>query len=233
MTSVEIGAGSVANVVSALESIGFEVDSQDGQKLYWPHDTDNNIYVYVYTNSSSTRVVLRNSSGTEITGPTYVQFLTASSWKMIYEIIGESVVFGFLLSSTGYNKVHFAIIAPKSQNDTWLYTGVNANSTGAMQAVYLGNTETGINFGEKIMLYAASANGIQIVKFYNGTRFVDNLYITTVCPGIGTATSAGNNNYIEATIDEKVYLIIKFIIGTGTTQINVINFAIEKTPSNS
>lgn len=229
MISIEIGAGSVANIVSTLESIGFQADSQDGQKLYWPYDTDNNIYVYVYTNNSNTRVVLRNSSGTDITGSTLVQYATASSWRIVYEIIGENVVFGFLLASTAYNKIQFAIIAPKSQNDTWLYTGINNTA----QAVYLGNTETSITFGEKPLLYTGSANGIQIVKFYNGARFVDNLYITTVCTGIGTSTTAGNNNYIEATIDEKVYLIIKFVSGTGANQTNAINFAIEKTTSNS
>jgi hypothetical protein len=135
----------------------------------------------------------------------------ASSWKIVYEIIGESIVFGFLLASTTYNKIQFAIIAPKSQNDTWLYTGIHSSVT-----VYLGNTETSISFGEKPMLYSGSANGIQIVKFYNGTRFVDNLYITTICTGMGTATTVGNNNYIEATIDEKIYLIIKIISGTET-----------------
>ena len=109
MTSVEIGAGSIANIVSILESIGFQADSQDGQKLYWPYDTDKNIYVYVSTSGSNTIVTLKNSSGTNITNAGQVQFAAVSSWKIVYEIIGESIVFGFLLASTTYNKIQFAI----------------------------------------------------------------------------------------------------------------------------
>jgi hypothetical protein len=51
MTNVEVGVGSIANVLSALESIGFTVDTTNSTAK-WGYDTNNKLYFKAETNSS-------------------------------------------------------------------------------------------------------------------------------------------------------------------------------------
>lgn len=201
MISTNIGTGSVANVIAALVSIGFEQDQTNTDRVYWTKDTNHKMYLRVYTNSSNTSVTCYNSSGTAC-GANLA--LSASvAWKMTYELIGNSVLVGFRLGSDAYNKVQFGIIAPVSTSDSWIYLPYYSGF-----GAYSGDTEQAWSLGAS-SLYNGSANGVQIVKAYDGARFVDNLYIATVLASLYPAGASGSNNYYEATIEGDKYLVFK------------------------
>lgn len=145
-------------------------------------------------------------------------------------------MFGFLPVSSQGNCIQYIISEPKEVGDTWLYCVGYTNSSTGKNTIGDGATENVIIY-PVTALYNESTNRVQLCRYYDGLRFCGNLYETPACASVQSVVSGNGtiaaNNYIEATIDEKVYLIIKFITGTGATQLNTINFAIEKTTSNS
>lgn len=221
MTNVSIGVGSVANVIAALVSIGFEQDQTNTDRVYWTKDTNHKMYLRVYTNSSNTAVACYNSSGT-VCG-TNIAASASGNWKMTYELVGDSVLVGFTLATTTYNKIQFGIVAPTTNQDSWIYLPYYSGF-----AMYSEDTETALVFGTS-SLYQGSANGIQLVKAYDGVRFTDNLYIATVLESLRTAGMTNDNNYYEATIGNDKYIVFKTSSqASGTSYYTAPAFAIKK-----
>jgi hypothetical protein len=200
MLNKEINPASVANVLSALEDVGFTIDTQNN-KAYWGNDTNEKMYFSVATSGSNTQVMLKTSNGT--TMGTVMNMTSANIYKMTYEIIGDSIVFGFAQNTATYNKLMWAIVAPSSEDDEWLYCPyINGGY------VINGKTEANITYNTT-SIYAGNPLGVQIVKYYDGSRFVDNLYITTVAQNAGdTPTGSSGVNFYEITIGQDDYLVI-------------------------
>ena len=216
MQNKEINPASVANVLSALEDVGFTIDTQNN-KAYWGNDTNEKLYFSVVTSGSYTQVTLKTSNGT--TMGTTMNLTSANIYKMTYEIIGDSIVFGFAQNTANYNKLMWAVVAPASEDDEWLYCPyINGGY------VINGNSEANIMYSTG-SIYNGNPLGVQIVKYYDGTRFVDNLYITTVAQNAGdTPTGSGGVNFYEITIGQDDYLVILL-----TTQgVNYNKIAIKK-----
>ena len=224
MTNVEIGAGSIANILSALESIGFTVDTTNSTAKLG-YDTNNKIYFKAETSSSNTLLKIYNSANAVIDGG--ISMNAATSMKMTYEKIGNSVVFGIMPLVTTGNCVQFMVIQPKDSEDNWLYCSMYTGTSQSANHIIDGATENVVLY-PTTALYAGSANGIQICKYYDGARFVGNLYETSVCASIpaganATTTALANNNYIEATIGSDTYLVVNH-----TNNIAGIKLAIKK-----
>lgn len=212
MTNVEIGVGSIANVLSALESIGFTIDSVNSTAK-WGYDTNDKIYFKAETNSSNTLLRIYNSANAVIDGG--ISMTAATSMKMTYEKIGNSVVFGIMPLVTTGNSIQFMVIQPKDSDDNWLYCSLYTGTGQSANHIIDGATENAVLY-PATALYNGSANGIQICKYYDGARFVGNLYETSVCASIpagsnANASTLANNNYIEATIGSDTYLVVNHV----------------------
>ncbi len=212
MQTKNISPGTTANVLTALEDVGFTIDSQNNT-AYWSKDTNEKMYFKINNNTFQ---MYKSNNQTVLN--TFV-FNTSTDYIMTYENIGDSIVFGFHATST---KISWAIIAPVSENDDWYYCGYNSAGN-----VYNGRTENDVSYSTTPI--STSTMGVQIVKYYNGTNFNDNLFITTVAPPT-PGTGANNNNSInfyEFSVGSDTYLAItlttsgvsnnKIAIKKGTT----------------
>jgi hypothetical protein len=223
MNSVNIGVASIANVLTALESIGFTVDTTTNIAR-WSYDTNNNIYFKVEASGSYVVVKIYNSSGTSLwDGASMSQV----QMKMTYERIGNSIAFGFIPVTQTGNNIQYLIVEPKDAEDNWLYCNCYFSTGTAINHIIDGNTQNVVT-NPTTALYNGSANGVQLCKYYDGTRFVENLYEVPVCAsfpqGVRSTTQMTGNNYIEATVGNDTYLILNFS-GSATG----VKLAIKKT----
>lgn len=195
MEVVSIGLGTVENVKAALLSIGFVEDSEDNTKLYWDNDNNRKLNFSCAISGTNTSIQFKNSAGTSLHNSN-VQ--TAYNYKMVYEFIGDGVVFGFSRQDLLYNTFNFAIISPESQNDSWLYTGFTSTN------VYDGTTETFSTYSNKI---ATNSAAVQLIKYFNNVRFADNLSLLAVGPLINYQ-SASVENFLGVTLGNDDYLLV-------------------------
>lgn len=212
MNSIIIGVGSAANVLSALENIGFTVSTTNGT-AYWGNDTNGKVHISVTTSSSNTVIKLVNSSGTAYNYNR--SFASSSNLKLTYEVIGNSVVFGFILATSSNTPLEVMIIEPVGLDDDWIYV-TRAVSTGAGGAAQIidGRTEIVINYYsyQTGRPFNYNSDKVQIIKFYDGNRFMDNLYFVTCGPYLAT-TTLDYTNYTTATIGNKQYLLVGICYG--------------------
>lgn len=208
---VQIGTASVSSILSAMEDIGFTVDTSTGVAR-WGYDTNEKLYFKVLTSGNDTLIKLYKSSNSALFES--VNLTTAQQHKMAYERIGNSIIFGFHLSDKSGNQLMFAVVEPKETGESWLYC-VPYRSTGTgTHGVIDGATEVKNVYGTT-QLYNGNANGIQIAKYYDGSKFVTNLFMTSVCasvPGFVYQTpQTATNNYVDASIGDDSFLIVNFI----------------------
>ena len=221
MNSISVNSGSVSDILNALEGIGFTIDSNNGT-AQWTKDTNNKIKFLVTESSNSTTVKAVKSDGTTIVGNasySSIMVTTANSVRIIYETIGDGIAFGIMAATAPANNIHWIISAPVSQSDDWMYIPLASTLY-----IYNGSTENYIQVTSSAY-YNGSANGIQIVKVYDGSRFMDNVYVTIVAPAIPAVIQANGNDYIDATIGNDAYLVVN--IGSQN-QPNYNKIAIKK-----
>lgn len=220
MNSLTVNS-SVSDILTALEGLGFTIDSNNGT-AQWTKDTNNKIKFLVNTSGTNTLIKAVKSDGTTVVGNasySVVTVVSANPVRIIYELIGDGIAFGIMTATAQANNIHWIISAPVSQDDEWMYIPLSASIY-----VYNGSTERYIQVTSSAY-YNGSANGIQIVKVYDGSRFMDNVYVTTVAPAIPAVLQANGNDYIEATIGSDTYLVVN--IGSQN-QPNYNKIAIKK-----
>ena len=214
-----IDVGSVENVLTALQGIGFTIDSENNTAK-WPYDTNNKLY---FKAESNTTLKIYNSSDTII--GTGISLNGASNYKIVYERIGNSIIFGFgLIAQTG-NSIQLAVIEPKDAEDEWKYLQAYTGApTLSISRIFDAKTEESIAYGTT-PLYNGSANGIQLSKFYDGYRFTGNIFITTACAAFQNAVNANSNiasnNYLDADISSDRYLLINMTNATTGNKIAI------------
>ena len=93
MNNINIGVGSIANVLTALETLGFTIDTANNTAK-WGFDTNDKLYFKLGTNGNNTTINLNNSSNNPLMVAT-LNITAASVYKITYEKIGNSIVFGF------------------------------------------------------------------------------------------------------------------------------------------
>ena len=221
MNSISVNSGSVSDILNALEGIGFTIDSNNGT-AQWTKDTNNKIKFLVTESSNGTTVKAVKSDGTTVVGNasySLIMVTTANPVRIIYETIGDGIAFGIMTETAPANNIHWIISAPVSQSDDWMYIPLASTLY-----IYNGSTENYIQVTSSAY-YTGSANGIQIVKVYNGSRFMDNVYVTTVAPAIPAVIQANGNDYMDATIGNDTYLVVN--IGSQN-QTNYNKIAIKK-----
>lgn len=218
MTTITIETGSIANVSAALVSIGFTADSNDNTKLYWTNDTNHKIYIKLLTSGSNTQISVYNSSNAAVSNITVIALNASSAWKLTYEVIGNSIVFGFRLLNDSYSTLQYAIVEPANENEEWIYCYPQAGYAVG------GNSQTVMQICS-YQLYTGSTSGVQIVKAYYGGKFMSNLYITSYSPSINSVngSSSGGNNYATATIEGNEYIIVNL-----HQNVNYAKFAIRR-----
>ena len=196
MNSLTVNSASVSDILTALEGLGFTIDSNNNT-AQWTKDTNSKIKFLVSTSSTNTLIKAVKSDGTTVVGYasySVVTIATANACRIIYETIGDGIVFGIMTATATANNV--------SQSDDWMYIPLASTLY-----IYNGSTENYIQVTTSAY-YNGSANGIQIVKVYDGSRFMDNVYVTTVAPSIPAVIQANGNDYIEATIGSDTYLVV-------------------------
>ena len=204
MNSLTVNSASVSDILNALEDLGFTIDSNNGT-AQWTKDTNNKIKFLVTESSPYTTVKAVKSDGTTVVGNesySSIMVTTANPVRIIYETIGDGIAFGIMTATAMANNIHWIISAPVSQDDEWMYVPL-----ATLIYIYNGATESYINVTTSAH-YNGSANGVQIVKVYDGSRFMDNVYVTTVAPSIPAVIQANGNDYIEATIGSDTYLVV-------------------------
>ena len=222
MNNINIGVGSIANILTALETLGFTIDTTNNTAK-WGFDTNDKLYFKLNTDRNNTTINLNNSSNNPLMVAT-LNITAASVYKITYGKIGNSIVFGFQPAAATGNYIHFAIIEPKDTDDSWLYITPYLSSS-SVSKIIDENTEVSNTTYGYTSLYNGSANAIQICKYYDGIRFAKNVFITSVCSsfqnvGQGTATATANN-YLEATIDTDTYLIINLTNSFASNKIAI------------
>lgn len=203
MNSITVNSASVSDILSALEGLGFTIDSNNNT-AQWTKDTNNKIKFLVSTSGTNTLIKAVKSDGTTVVGNASYSVVTVASAnpvRIIYETIGDGIAFGIMTATAQANNIHWIISAPVSQDDEWMYIPLASTLY-----IYNGSTENYIQVTSSAY-YNGSANGIQIVKVYDGSRFMDNVYVTTVAPAIPAVLQANGNDYIEATIGSDTYLV--------------------------
>jgi hypothetical protein len=185
--------GTFAGVKSAFETMGFTctiVTEDTTFDAYYAKDTNNKMHLRV--DFSSGLVNLITSTGQNRTS---VQFSFSNSGTIYYETVGDSIVFGPYSSGPS---MQIAIIAPTSNDDDWQYYFYNSSSW----RIWNGRTENScIALLTKL---ATKANVFQVVKMFDGVRFMDNIYIMIIGPTVPQTT----NNFIYVTIGEDRYFIV-------------------------
>lgn len=209
MNNIEIGLATSNNVLSVLESIGFVVDTTN-LTAKWGNDKNNKLYFKFSENSSYLSLTLYDSSNTEVSG--YINLAVTYTYKITYEIIGDGIVFGFHRIDTNVtgSNIHFAIISPISTGDDWYYVTPYLGSGAADQMKFINaNTEVYTIYSMNQLLNT-SATGFQIVKVYDGSNFINNVFVTSISPFIShwLLDSTSASNFIEGTIGNDTYLII-------------------------
>ena len=221
MNSILVNSGSVSDILNALEDLGFTIDSNN-RTAQWTKDTNNKIKFLVTESSNSTTVKAVKSDGTTVVGNasySSIMVTTANPVRIIYETIGDGIAFGIMTETAPANNIHWIISAPVSPSDDWIYIPLASTLY-----IYNGSTENYIQVTSSAY-YTGSANGIQIVKVYDGSRFMDNVYVTTVAPAIPAVIQANGNDYMDATIGNDTYLVVN--IGSQN-QTNYNKIAIKK-----
>lgn len=214
---VQIGLGTVENVLSALENIGFTVDSENNTAR-WPYDTNNKLYFKLASYTNAISIKLYNSSGNGLCDATDLSSLTEE--KMAYERIGNTIIFGFHRDGYTGNQLQYAVVEPNDNDDSWLYcVPYRATGTG-VNGIIDAATEIKNVYGV-VPINSSDVNGIQLARYYDGVRFTSNLFITSVCANIPQYVynnpSTSVNNYINATVDGDSYLVVNFIGSIGGT----------------
>lgn len=223
MNNIEIGLGTAENILTALDSIGFTVDTTN-LTASWDNDTNNKLKFKIEYSGTNPRFTLYNSANSRLAG--YVGLTSTYTYKITYELIGAGIVFGFHRTDSGIagNNINYVISAPVSENDDWLYaTPYHGTGTQDRMKFINGRTE---NYAliETGQLYSGSPLGVQIVKAYDGNRFVDNLFLTSISPNLAIWRQdiSSDNNFQEATIGNDIYIIINLHNGyTYMTKIAV------------
>lgn len=206
MNNVIINPFSVANILSTLADIGFTVDDPSNGKAYWSYDTNEKIYVKVFVSGANSAIQFYKSNNTAL--GTAVTLTSNISAKISYEIIGESIMFGFSAEDNVSQKIQFLILEPETSNDSWIYHSIHNYDTNIVK-FYSGATEASMNY-EAFQLIQSSTSAIQLAKFYNGTNFYDNFYLTVMCTAIPipTTTDTTGSNFLECTINNDTFIII-------------------------
>lgn len=221
MNSILVNSGSISDILTAMDGIGFTIDSANNT-FRWANDTNNKIKFLCTASGTNTTIKAVKSDGTTVVGNasySVVTVVSANPVRIIYELIGDGIVFGIMTATAQANNIHWIISAPVSQDDEWMYIPLASTLY-----IYNGSTESYIQVTNSAY-YNGSANGIQIVKVYDGSRFMDNVYVTTVAPAIPAVLQANGNDYIEATIGSDTYLVVN--IGSQN-QPNYNKIAIKK-----
>lgn len=221
MNSILVNSGSISDILTAMDGIGFTIHSANNT-FRWANDTNNKIKFLCTASGTNTTIKAVKSDGTTVVGYasySVVTIATANACRIIYETIGDGIVFGIMTATATANNIHWIISAPVSQDDEWMYIPLASTLY-----IYNGSTENYIQVTSSAY-YTGSANGIQIVKVYDGSRFMDNVYVTTVAPAIPAVIQANGNDYIEATIGSDTYLVVN--IGSQN-QPNYNKIAIKK-----
>jgi hypothetical protein len=189
--------GTWATVKTAFETMGFTVtEDNDVYTCYYTADTNAKMY-YKLTKAASTQYNVTFCNSDNRSQGT-VGYDYGASYKITYQLIGNSLAFGFCSSNIPYSFYNL-IISPISQEDDWYYTQYGVSSK-----IFNGRTE--LNFVmPATKLYSSNAS-VQIIKIYDGAQFLNNIYQTTVSPSIDGPTTGSNT--IDASIGEDIYKII-------------------------
>ena len=216
MNVVTIGAHTQSNIFTALESIGFRAD---GDVIYYAKDTNRSIEFHW-----SSYVLSVYMDGSMIHGG--ISFSNTMNFKMVYEVIGDSVVFGFSKDVVTGNNIDMIISAPKVEEDDWLYCFPYLGTATVGRNMIVNSKAHSIVQYPTVPIYNGDAIGLQVCKFYDGVRFAYNMWLTSVCAAIPKFYQPNNttnsNNYVEAKIDNTRYIIVNHL-----TDINSIKLAIE------
>lgn len=197
--------GTWATVKTAFETMGFTVTDNSGvYTCYYTADTNAKMY-YKLTQTSGTgfTIDLYKSNNRSVGSMSWDYGVAL---KITYEKIGNTIAFGLCNTNKDFAFGEL-IIAPVSQEDDWQYIQ-NTNNW------YIHNGRTENSFAMPVAKMRTSSSAIQIVKAYDGGRFMDNVYQTTVNPDIPIYSSSSNAIY--ASIGENTYRIINIFDNYAT-----------------
>ena len=195
--------GSIASISAALIEIGFVSITAGDTELRWEKDTNEKVKVKLVTYGQNTQIYLAYSNGTNFS--TVFQSLSAVSWNLTYELIGDSILFGLAPSSQS-NRFDWGIIAPETSDDDWLYIFYQTPS------VVNGNSE---NIIANSTLYVNGTNGVALVKVWNGNKFADNLYMAVYSPTLNPASGTNDINYATVEVNGDYYRLVNLTNGSG------------------
>ena len=217
MNVIDVGYPTLANMRTALESIGFTYNSAsssgDYEYLYYDDDGTHKAQVYVYSDNRYREVHIKagDNSLCEID-------LAASDTKLCYEELSNGgIAIGF--SQNTSTPIQFAFVAPSTASDTWKVPVFDVNN--AYVKVYDYETSALKNYYPVTLyqLIGETSNDIQIIALHNGVRFADNIFVTALQPELQQFDS------IRAEVGNKTYLLVRLL---GTRGKNCIAIEVDE-----
>lgn len=197
MNSINLD-GTWATIKTVLETMGFtvtEVTEGSVYKCYYTKDRNQKLYMKITNGSPNCTAQIFKSNDQSATNA--LSFTNSSSIRCTYDFVGDSLIFGFIGSNL-LPSIKWIIVAPVSANDDWEYYQYDNNSWNII------NGRTELPFSTSVAKLKTVAQVVQIVKVYDGARFLDNLYQTTISPDLPIANNGGNYAYFEIGQDKYI-----------------------------
>jgi hypothetical protein len=200
MNTIDVGTPTFESMDEAMATMGFVKTSASTATTH----------IYRWGNDSEGKCLI----GLEDTMYLHYDFGSTSQGivdlraylKICYEPLARGgIALGFVMNSSD-TLIQIAFVAPKSSTDDWVFIPYNVDYN------YVCDYST-----DRTLSYSANSfyssvgvysNDVQIHKTYNGTRFMDNLYRTTLQPQL---VWGGN---VRATIGTTEYLLFRPVNGT-------------------
>lgn len=204
MNTINVSVPTRENMDAAMQSIGFTVDVYDEVTSDYTWDNAGGYAKLRYV----TDPIVGNSnymyyqewfSG----NPSTIRYIFTGyntlAFKICYELLPNGgIAIGF--TSSAYTPLQIAFIAPKTQEDTWAVIDCNLSLCDYSRLHFI---QYGVNNNPyNTSSISPYSNDIQIIKLYNGQRFLDNVYLALISPDMD-----GNMN-VRATVGDKEYLIL-------------------------
>ena len=192
----ERGTTTITNVTSRAElydalvdlNLGF-VKNTENERVYWKNSS-----LYLSDTSSTTNIGWADDVAGNlgiIVGdvPASGGISASAVYRVAYILFGDSICLD--IRSSGSAVFRNAVISPKTENDNWLCIGQpvgGGNPNNKIFETNMGLSASGygnISIANNYSIAAYPTDSLCLSKFYNGQRWLDNIYIVSSRPRFG------------------------------------------------
>ena len=192
MITVPIGQPTQANCDTAMATAGFTKITAESTASASFYKWEDNAVVKILFESSTGVIsyVIDNTAKSMLT-------LNDSS-KLCYEALrGGGIAMGW--TDGGGTPLQLIFSAPRTSADDWAFIAYDLNYV----KLYDYSRQDYVELSTNNIYDGLASNDLQIIKIYNGVRFMDNIYRTLLEPTLA------DNASVRATFGQQNFLLVK------------------------